>query len=142
MELDKPDFILLDHTGDLGIIVHGTDPKDLFEEAAKSMTYIMVRGKTDEKAKSVKLSVPGHDMDDLMVRWLGEILYLFEGEKKVITDVEIDVISPFRLDARLKTIYFDPNLLEIINDIKAVTYHQIEVTKKGDRWESRIIFDL
>ena len=77
-----------------------------------------------------------------MVRWLGEILYLFEGEKKIVTDTLINTISPSKLKATLQTIAFDPNLHEVLREIKAVTYHQIEVTEKDNRWEARIIFDL
>ena len=142
MYSDKPDFKLLDHTADMGIIVRGSDPKDLFEGAARSMLHIMLNGTSRAKAKAIKLQVEGEDLPDLMVRWLGEILYLFEAEKKVTTDVKIDDISSLHLNAILMVVPFDPNLHEILCEIKAVTYHQIEVTEKGNAWETRIIFDL
>jgi len=142
MDSDKPNFILLDHTADLGIMVRGTDLYNLFERAAKSMMQVMVKSKPSRKTNSTKLSVDGEDLAELMVRWLGEILYLFEGEKEVVTDVGIDSISPSHLDATLETVSFDPNLHEILREIKAVTFHQIEVVEKGDYWETRIIFDL
>ena len=142
MDRDKPDFSLLNHTADLGITVRGTSLKDLFEGAAKSMMHIMVRGKPAEKTKTIKLSVPGEDLADLMVRWMGEILYLFEGEKEIVINVEIDSISPSHLEATVDTVPFYPNRHEILCEIKAVTYHQIEVAEKAGRWEARIIFDL
>ena len=142
MDSEKPDFILLDHTADLGIMVRGKDLYDLFERAAKSMMHVMVKSRPPRKTNSNKLSVDGEDLADLMVRWLGEILYIFEGEKKVVTDVGIDSISPSHLDATIETVFFDPNLHDILCEIKAVTYHQIEVGKKDDYWETRIIFDL
>jgi SHS2 domain-containing protein len=77
-----------------------------------------------------------------MVRWLGEILYLFEGEHELVTGVEITSVSHSRLDATLETVFFDTNLHEILCEIKAVTFHQIEVVQKDDQWETRIIFDL
>ncbi len=142
MGSDKPDFSLLDHTADMGILVRGTNLKNLFEEAAKSMMHVMLKGTQGGKTQTIKLSVTGNDLPDLMVRWLGEILYLFEGEKTVATDISVDAISPSHLDATVQTILFDPSLHEILSEIKAVTYHQIEVAKKGERWEARIIFDL
>ncbi|MBW1908919.1 MAG: archease [Deltaproteobacteria bacterium] len=142
MGSDKPDFSLLDHTADMGILVRGTNLKNLFEEAAKSMMHVMLKVTQGGKTQTIKLSVTGNDLPDLMVRWLGEILYLFEGEKTVATDISVDAISPSYLDATVQTIPFDPSLHEILSEIKAVTYHQIEVAKKGERWEARIIFDL
>ena len=142
MDSKKPDFTLLDHTADLGIIVRGRNLRNLFEVAAKSMMYIMVKGKPVDTTKTLNLSVEGYDLADLMVRWLGEILYLFEGEHELVTGVEITSVSHSHLDATLETVSFDTNLHEILCEIKAVTFHQIEVVKKDDHWEARIIFDL
>jgi SHS2 domain-containing protein len=142
MDLNKPDFTLLNHTADLGFIVRGTDLHNLFEQAAKSMMHIMIKSRPSRVTNVIKLSVDGDDFAELMVRWLGEILYLLEGEKEVVTDIGIDSISPSHLDATLKTVSFDSNLHEILFEIKAVTYHQIEVAEKGGYWEARVIFDL
>ena len=142
MHSDKPEYSIIDHTADLGITVRGTDLKNLFKEAVRSITHLMVRINPAKESRTVKLSVAGCDSADLMVRWLGEILYLLEGENKVVTHIGIDSISPSHLDATLKTVPFDPNTDEILYEIKAVTYHQIEVVEKGDHWEARIIFDL
>ena len=51
-------------------------------------------------------------------------------------------VRPSRLHAVLETVPFNPERHEIINEIKAVTYHQIEVAEKGDHWEAQVIFDL
>jgi SHS2 domain-containing protein len=143
MDSGKPDFTLLDHTADMGILVRGINLKKLFEEAAKSMMYIMLTVSSGlEDTHAVKISIKGNDLPDLMVRWLGEILYLFEGEKTVVTDTFVSAFPQTPIEATLQTIPFDPNLHEILREIKAVTYHQIEVVEKGDRWEARIIFDL
>lgn len=142
MDADKPNFIMLNHTADLGILVYGTSMKDLFKKAAHAMIQIMVAGEPAGKTNRIELSLDGQDMAELMVRWLGEILYLFEGEKEVVTGIGINSISPSHLDATLESVSFDPDLHEIIREIKAVTYHQIVVAKNNDCWEARIIFDL
>ena len=142
MDSDRPRFSLLDHTADLGMQVHGADLVNLFEEAARSIIYIILRAPTAEKTDAMKLQVDAQDLPDLMVRWLGEILYLLQGEKKVVTHVKIDSLSPAHLAATLKTVPFDPNRHEILCEIKAVTYHQIDVARKNDKWEARVIFDL
>jgi SHS2 domain-containing protein len=142
MGAHQPDFELLDHTADLGIKVRGTDVNDLFESAAISMVQVMTSGKPTTESVPMKVSVNGTDLSDLMVRWLGEILYLFEVEKKVVTAVEIISISPSALAATIDTVPLDLDKYEIFCEIKAVTYHQIEVAKKAKYWEAQIIFDL
>jgi SHS2 domain-containing protein len=142
MDSDTLDFSILNHTADLGILVRGSDLKELFRVAALSMLRVMVHAKPAEDTKRVKLSVTGDDLADLMVRWLGEILYLLEGERVLVIRAEIDFISHSQLDATLATVPFDSNRHKIRCEIKAVTYHQIEVIQKSDHWEATIIFDL
>ncbi|UCF57312.1 MAG: archease [Deltaproteobacteria bacterium] len=142
MSTKAPDYTLLDHTADLGIKVRGTDLKDLFESTARALMHLMVRGETPSKTAPMKIFVSGEDLADLMVRWLGEVLYLFEGENLVVTSIHIDSLSSSHLDAKLETVPFDPTTHEILSEIKAVTYHQIEVAEKGNRWEAKVIFDM
>ena len=135
-------YILLDHTADLGIRTWGADLKKLFENAGMAMMDLLVSGVSPKRALPRKISITGDDLADLMVRWLGEILYLLEGEMLVVTSNRIADIRPARVDAALKTVPFDPEFHEILNEIKAVTYHQIEVAEKANRWEAQVIFDL
>ncbi len=141
MATKTPDYAFLDHTADLGINVRGKDLKDLFETAAKAMIHLMIVGESQAKASDMKITVSGLDLPDLLVRWLGEILYLLEGEYLVVTSIHIDFLSLSRLDAALKTVPFDPTVHEIISEIKAVTYHQIQVKEKESFWEAQVIFD-
>ena len=102
MDSDKPDFTLLDHTSDMGVTVRGPNLGKLFEGAAKSMIQIMINVEPGLEPKSIEISIPGNDLADLMVRWLGEILYLFEGEREVVTDIKVDSIIPSYLHATLE----------------------------------------
>ncbi len=139
-----PNYTLLNHTADMGIKIRGTNLIDLFESAGNALIHVMLGDNPRGKTRSMKISVSGGDLADLMVRWLGEILYLFEGENLVVTSINIGALSssPPSLEAALDTIPFDPQMHEILMEIKAVTYHQIEVVNKGDMWESSVIFDL
>jgi len=136
------EYQIIDHTADLGIIVKGPDVKSLFILTAQAMTDLMVKGDISEKTVIRDVLVEGEDFPDLMVRWLGEILYLFEGESLIVNSIEINSISPIRLKAKLGLNKFDPEKHEIIREIKAVTYHQISVDKVNDGWEARVIFDI
>ena len=77
-----------------------------------------------------------------MVRWLGEILYLFEVDEVVATRFEIQALDSSSLRAMVVGIPFDPERHEILTDVKAVTYHGIEVAPQGDRWEAKVTFDV
>ena len=135
-------YQIIDHTADLGIIVKGPDVRHLFINAAQAMTDIMVKGDIRDKMAVRDVLVEGEDFPDLMVRWLGEILYLFEGENLIVNSIEIKSISPIQLKSTLTLTSFDPKRHQVLREIKAVTYHQISVNKVNDGWETRVIFDI
>ncbi len=135
-------YQIIDHTADLGIIVKGPDVKNLFILTAKAMIDLMVEGDISDKKVKRDVLVEGEDFPDLMVRWLGEILYLFESENLIVNSIEIKSISPIQLKSKLDLTNFDPEKHEILREIKAVTYHQISVDKTNDGWEAKVIFDI
>jgi SHS2 domain-containing protein len=137
----KPSFTFLDHTADMGILVRHTDLKGLFEAAAAAMMHIMVKPVHALKAVQNDLAISGLDLTDLMIRWLGEILYLFEADRLVVTNASILTLSPNGLEARIFCAPFDPSNFEVFCEIKAVTYHQAHVGRKDNHWEARVIFD-
>jgi SHS2 domain-containing protein len=135
-------YEIIDHTADLGIIVKAPDVGGLFSNAARAMTELMVKGDPGEKRSVREIFLDAEDYPDLMVRWLGEVLYLLDGEKLITDTVEIKALSATRLEARLSMAAFRPERHRILREIKAVTYHGISVEREDDLWEARIIFDI
>ncbi len=142
MNKAMPIYEVIDHTADLGIRVPGEDSQDLFQNAARALMDLMIAGPTVKPTERKEIACEGEDLADLMVRWLGEVLYLFEGEGVVATSFDIHELGPERLRATVEGVLFDPEIHEVLTDIKAVTYHQIEVAPRGGRWEARVIFDV
>lgn len=135
-------YRVLDHTADLSIEVQGTDLKNLFENAGAALMHLLVRGARSGPCTSVEISVTGQDLTDLFVRWLGEILYQFTGEGRVVTSTCIRKMTSERIEATVEAIPFDTGSHEVLNDVKAVTYHQAQVVEKTGRWVARVIFDV
>ena len=136
------DYLLLDHTADMGMEITGSDPAELFIKAGKALIHIMLGDIRSKGQETMNISLTGDDLSDLMVRWLTEILYLFEGEHLITADINIDNLSSTTLNVSLVLTPFDPSQHEVLRDIKAVTYHQIDVTRQHGIWKARVIFDL
>ena len=88
---------IINHIADLRIIVEGKDEKSLFIRTAQAMTDLMVKGDIVKKTVIKDVSLKGDDFRDLMVKWLGEIIYLFNGEKLLVHSIEINSISSMML---------------------------------------------
>lgn len=142
MALNKRIYSMINHTADLGIRVYGKDLSDLFENAARAMVEILLEPRRIEKTDEFSILVEARDLNDLMVRWLSEILYLFMGEHRVLTRAAINSIDRSKLDATLHVATHNPDEQAVRNEIKAVTYHQIDVSPRGTKWQAKIFFDL
>ncbi len=141
-EIKMQCYTFVDHTADIGIIIKAADLKGLFKNAALSLIHIIMGKVPKGETEFLKVNIKGEDLIDLMVNWLSEILYLFEGEKRIITNVEVRSISSTDICAILSLLPFDEKKYEREYEIKAVTYHQLKISQKDNHWEARIIFDV
>jgi SHS2 domain-containing protein len=135
-------YQLLDHTADLRIRVTGFDPANLFENAGMALFDLIFESKADKAENTLNLSITGADRADLLVNFLRELLYLWTGESKLVTMVAVEKISETEVKARIGISSFQPDHHEIVHEIKAVTYHQIEVVTEGTNWQATIVFDI
>ena len=132
----------ISHTGDLGMVVYGRDLPELFAHAAWAMFDLMSDATTIRPQQAVTLSLEATDLADLLVRWLGELLYLYDTQRFLCCAATFTTLEPTRLTATVQGETFDPARHPIDTEIKAVTYHQIAVEPADGRWQARVIFDL
>lgn len=135
-------YTLLDHTADLKIRVTGNDPADLYKNAGLALFDLIVDPQTVTPQKEIDLRVSGSDRADLMVNYLRELLYVWTGRENLITMIDIRDISESDLDVRITVGRYIPGRHEIAHEIKAVTYHQIEVSRTPGGWQATVVLDI
>ena len=134
-------YELIDHTADFGIRIFGTDAESLFKNGASALTDLITDPDLLKSAHTCVLRVSGDDWADLMVNWLRELLYLWTGEEKLVQGVEIASICENAIAAAVTYDEYAAGRHVIKNEIKAVTYHQIQVVDTGSGWQAQVIFD-
>lgn len=132
---------LLDHTADVGLHVWADDLDGLFAEAARAIVAAM--GSASGPAtvhERVELEAP--DVEALLVDWLSEILFLFEARSLVPEEVDIRVSGePWRLEASISGP--DAEGFEQSGpQVKAVTYHGLEVRRGPPRYDAVVYLDV
>ena len=132
----------LSHTGDLGILVYGSDLPALFAHAAWAMFDVISDVTTIRPLHTTTVDVEAIDLEDLLVRWLSELLYLYDTQRFLSCGATFTVLEPTHLTATVRGEPFDPTHHPIDTELKAVTYHQIAVEQVEGRWQARVIFDL
>jgi SHS2 domain-containing protein len=142
-------YKFFDHTADIGVEIAGRTKKELFVNAAHALFDILIqniddKGKTSQETKErVKTRiVEGANVEDLIINFLREILYLFNGAAWVVNHCEIIECSNKRLLVQLWGEPYNQKRHLIKTEIKAVTYSGLKVEKQKTGWKARIIFDV
>lgn len=138
----KKPYALLDHTADLKIRIIGASQAGLFKNAGLALADLICEANTLTPDEAHTIEIEGDDPADLMVNYLRELLYQWSGNEKLIKTVDILNISDNTLSARIHTTRYNADQHTILNEIKAVTYHQITVGPANDGWQATVVFDI
>jgi SHS2 domain-containing protein len=140
---ERPSYNELDHTADVGLELIAPDLNAAFERAAAAMfDLICDLDRVGRRVhRIVRVTARKNDLENMMVRWLTELLFLFDSERIVLSRFEIRSLTDTALQADVEGETFDASRHTVKADIKAVTYHELTVEQRGADWYVRVIFD-
>ncbi|MDR7518384.1 MAG: archease [Armatimonadota bacterium] len=136
------EYEVIDHTADVGITVRATSLHDLFETAAEGMFSFIVDPTSVENRAWLERRVEADDLPGLLVAWLNDLLNVLSAESFVPKVFVVDEVGEGRLRATLHGEPTDPARHRFRLDVKAATYHGLEVSETDGRWMARVIFDV
>lgn len=140
-------YEVVDHTADWALRVWGRDLTGLLLHAALGMNNLMIGEETAGSTSSRKIVSPtlsrnltldAFDQETLLVDWLSELAYFAEMEQVIFPVIMLTNVTPIHLDAQIQ----GGTVPELVKHIKAVTYHNLEITKTIDGLEATIVFDV
>jgi SHS2 domain-containing protein len=137
-------YEFFDHTADIGAAVRGTTLPRLFENASRALLDLTCDRRAVRPRRGVAVLASGSSLEDLLVRWLSELLHLQQGGGWVFSSCSVDGLDRARLRARgrARGERFDPSRHRIRREVKAITYHQIHLARVRGAWRVRIVFDV
>jgi SHS2 domain-containing protein len=131
-----------DHTADIGIRAWGDSPEELYEALAEGVAdLICPRGQVQGRLQH-RLTVDAADPEALAVAFLGELAGWSQRERMCVGEVKVDRLTDTHLEARASVEAIDPTRHELGPEIKAVTYHLLEVRRRGGRWVGQVLLDI
>ncbi len=143
----RPEYELLEHTADAGVLVRAATLEELFEKAAAAM-YDLIAD-VDAVAHDLyrgaivdEIRVEGLDTETLLVAWLGELLSLGMVGGILFGAFEVQTLSETALVARAWGKTLDARVHRFRTELKAVTYHDLWVRREGGEWVAHVIFDV
>ena len=139
------EFEILEHTADIGIIAYGNTKKEVFINAAKGM-FKIIDGENKNLKENFydKIKLEADDMEGLLFAWLNELLYIGETRLVILNKFQINELSDFQIKAEVEGIKINPPSVKIEKEIKATTYHRLEIKKDEESglWRAQVIFDV
>ena len=141
----KSRYRILPHTADGKFQAYGRTIEEAFGNAALAMVSLMWDWTTIEPLERREIRVEGPDRERLLVRFLGEIVYLFDHERFLLGRVaELGIAGGAQGGFELRAVLEGEPLRdgrEIYGDVKAVTYHDLKI-ETGDRVTVQVVVDM
>ena len=139
-------FRFLEHTSDAYVEAWGPSLEAAFANAAAGFYETMLNIQSVEPEREDEVDVEGHDEKELLYNWLESFLLKFDIDGMVYSKYEIGTISagstPVTLHAKIRGEKYDRRKHDAKEEIKGVTYHQMEIEKHPDKITLRFILDL
>ena len=141
MEKEKK-YRLTTRQSELAVKVTGGSQAALFANSAFALFDVMLDVEKIEIKERLPLEVEGADRDDLLVNWMRELLYLYQGSGYLLKEFVIREVKDTSVKAEVCGEKIDPDRHEIKQEITAVAYHQSRMTKTGNQWTAQLIFEV
>ena len=137
-------YRILPHTADGKFQAFGRTLEEAFGNAALALASLMWDWAAIEPKARHFVHVTGTDREQLLVKFLGEIIYLFETRQFLLGKVDGLRIRPqfegFSLEAVLGGDTLSPGH-ELYGEVKAVTYNEMKI-EACDGFTVQVVVDM
>jgi len=132
-------YEVLEHTADVMIKAHGITIEECFQNAAFAMMDQIVDASSAEAKVEEHITAEGSTLDDLLYNFLSEVLFIFDAKGLLLSEFDV-TISEGMLKCRAKGERFDAMKHSPRQEIKAVTYHMLQVNTEEP--SITVLFDV
>ena len=141
METQK-NYRITTHQNELAVRIVGNSQADLFANSGFALFDVISDIDKIEAAERLSLEVEGSDRDDLMVNWIRELLYLYQGSGYLLKEFKINKVKDTSVKGEVAGEKIDPDRHEIKQEIATVAEHKSRMQKTGEQWVAQVIFEL
>jgi len=141
-------YEFFDVTADVGFKAYGETLDIAFANAALATFEVITDTSTVEHRIIKKIKIEAEDECSTLYEWLSELLFLHDTENLVFSKFNVKIYQ--KLGKEKKSFYlealafgekFNPEVHEKRSEVKAVTYHMMEVNLE-DECDLQVILDI
>jgi SHS2 domain-containing protein len=129
-------------TADVGFLAYGKDLNEVFSNSALAMFETMIDTKGVKQKVKKTIEIDSHDLKSLLFDWLNELIFHYGAENLAFSkfDIKIDDEN-FKLKATCQGEKINLQKHEVRTEVKAATYHKMEIKETKQGWEAQVIVD-
>lgn len=131
-------FEEIEHTADSALRIRGENLEGLFCNAAVGMLQLAGIEPSAGPTRKRRIELQASDDESLLVAWLEELLFLIEMDEVTFTEFSLTMEGTTNLTAEVR----EAPIGVIKRHIKAVTYHNLNITQVEDGLEVTVVFDV
>ena len=139
-------YIFLDHTADVAVDVEAHSLNELFTAAGLAWRESIYDGKIYHQFENKSIILSEESLEILLVTFLSELNFIFQSESWMMNSIKYIEIGKeddgWTLSVKILGGNFNRNELRLKTEIKAITYHQMEIKEKDGKFSTRIVFDI
>lgn len=138
-------FRYLDHMTDVIVEAYGNTLEDAFANSARGLVNTMFEVSEVIPDMEVDIYAEGHDLKSLLYNWLEKVMLIMLVDNIVVSDSKI-IISKcngiYSINAVAKGEHIDLEKHRYKIEIKAITYHEMEIKQDCKDVTIRFLLDL
>jgi len=138
-------YNFIDHTADIAAELKGSSLEELFIAGAEAWLVSVAENINIEADDSLDIELSGLTTEELLITFMNELNYLLITKKWICLSVQSIKIfedkNGCELSAELKGTKLKEKL-SLKNEIKSVTYHQVEIVQRNGEYSTLVVFDI
>ncbi|MFH2056830.1 MAG: archease [bacterium] len=132
-------------TADAAFRASGDDLGQLFAACAAALFETIVALDSIVPRRTLTLELAAADRERLLYGWLSELVYLKDTRRELYSEFAAHIVQQgdeMILRAEIKGESFDATRHAAGADVKAVTYHRLEIRETDRGFEALVVLDL
>lgn len=138
-------FEFFDVTADVGLRAYGKTLEEAFKNAALATFEVMTDTSKIKPYICKKVKIESEDLLALLYDWLDELIFLHDAEYLIFSHFEIEITKKNDKTYLLQGVacgeVYDPDTHESRDEVKAVTYHLMDIKEEEKGFMVQVILD-
>jgi SHS2 domain-containing protein len=143
--VSNADFGYIEHISDAMVEAHGRSLNEVFANSARALINIVCDLWRIDLNKSIIIETEGFDQISLLYNWLEKVLLTLMVDNIALANFDVTIErrrDKYNLVSRCRGEAFSEQKHHYKVEVKAITYHEMKISKRNDMFIVQFLVDL